>query len=103
MEKSKGETFVGFAVRARKCRLGVNACATLKRANLVIVCFSASENTVKDAKKLAVKFNCPLFRTVKKPLEEMTHKENVKVMTIFDAALADAVKNNRGDDFIETK
>ena len=34
--KTKAETFIGFAIRARKSRIGVNASLTLKKANLVI-------------------------------------------------------------------
>ena len=101
MEKSKGETFVGFAMRAKKCKTGANACNTLKRANAVIVCKTASENTVADAKKLAKKFNCPLIKTVKKPLAEIVFKENVKVAAITDRALSTALKDNLGEDFIE--
>ncbi|MDY6367447.1 MAG: hypothetical protein SPL13_02905 [Clostridia bacterium] len=101
MEKSKGETFVGFTVRAKKCKIGVNACNTLRGAKLVIVCKTSGESTLNDAKKLAKKFKCPIIQTVKKPLEEIVFKDNAKVMAVTDAALADAVKSNLGDDFIE--
>lgn len=91
MEKSKGETFIGFAIRARKCKIGVNACATLKKAKLVIVCKTAAENTFKEAEKLSARFFCPMLITKEKTLKEMTHKENAKVMAITDVALARAV------------
>lgn len=101
MEKSKGETYIGFSIRARKCKIGVNACATLKKAKLVIVCKTAGESTFKDAKKLAAKFNCPLLQTVNAPLEKSTHKENAKVMAITDASLADAIIKVKEQEFIE--
>ena len=53
MENNKAYTFIGFAMRTMKYKVGMNACQTLKKANLVIVCKSASENTVKEAVKLA--------------------------------------------------
>ncbi len=98
--KSKAQTFVGFAVRARKCKIGTNAAYTYKRADLVIVCRSASENTKLEALKLARKFNCPLLETVSLTLEELTHKENAKVMAVADKALAKAILDNSEKDFI---
>ena len=101
MERSKGETYIGFALRARKCKIGVNACATLKRAKLVIVCKTAGESTFKEAKKLAAKFSCPLLTAKEKPLAEIAHKENAKVMAITDAALSKAIIGVK-EEFIES-
>lgn len=96
----KAETFIGFAMRTGKFRIGANACATLKKACLVLVCRSASENTKKDAEKLAKKFACPILETVSKRLEEYTHRENSKVMAIADKNLAQAIMDNSEKDFI---
>ena len=96
----KAETFIGFAMRTRKFRIGANASATLKSAYLVIVCRSASENTKKEAEKLAKRFRCPLLETVTKLLEEYTHRGNAKVMTVADKGLAKAIMDNSEKDFI---
>lgn len=96
----KAQTFIGFAIKARKCKIGANAVLTLKKANLIIVCKSASDNTKKQAEKFASRFNCPLIETVTKMLEELTFKDNAKVMAIADQALASAVLENIQDDFI---
>ena len=98
--KSKVETFIGFCIRAKKCKIGTNAVATYKKADLVIACCTASENTKKEAQKFAVKFNCPLLITRERKLEEFTHKENAKVMAIADASLAKAILDNSEKDFI---
>ncbi len=97
-ERSKAETFIGFALRARKCKIGLNAACTLKKAELVIVCGTASENTKNDATKLAKKLRCEVLETTGKTLEELTHKENVKVMAITDKALAKAISEHREKD-----
>lgn len=102
MTKSKGETYIGFAIRARKCKIGANACRTLKKAKLLIVCKTAGESTFKDAKSLAAKFACPMLITKEKPLEEIVHKDNAKVMAITDAALSFAVMSVKEEDFIES-
>ncbi|MBQ3116201.1 MAG: hypothetical protein IJC07_04155 [Clostridia bacterium] len=98
--RSKAETFIGFAMRTGKYKIGANAVATLKRAYLVIVCSSASDNTKKDAQKLANRFNCPIYVSVTKTLEQITKKENAKVMAIADKALSKAILENLGNDFI---
>ena len=97
--KSKVETFIGFSMRARKCKIGVNAIATLKRANLLILCKSASENTKKDAIKLARKLNAKLILTVSKNLSDYTHVENGKLIAILDRELANAIMKNLLEDF----
>ena len=98
---SKAETFIGFAMRTGRYKIGVNAVYTMKRAHLLIVCKSASENTLKEAQKLSKRFNCPLFITVIKPLEEYVHRENAKLMAIADKDLAKAIIGVKQTEFIE--
>ena len=98
--KTKAQTFIGFAIRSNKYRIGMNAVQTLKKINLLIVCCSASDNTKKLAQKVADKYHCKLLTTKQVNLEEMTHKENSKVMAITDFALAKAILDNCEDDFI---
>ncbi len=100
-QKTKAQTFIGFAVRARAVRVGVNAVATLKRASLIIVCGTAAENTVKDALKLARRFRCKIIKGANKPLAEYVHRENAKVVAVTDQKLADAILANTENEFIE--
>ena len=100
-KKTKAQTFIGFAIRAKKYRIGMNAVQTLKSINLLIVCCSASENTIKDAKKIASKYHCPMLITNEIKLEEITYKENSKVMAITDRALAKAILDNCNNDFTQ--
>lgn len=80
-------------MRKRALKTGANACATLKRAVVMLVCPSSSENTVKEAKKLSKKLNCSLYMP-SETLESLTGKENVKVMAITDKELGTAVINS---------
>jgi hypothetical protein len=99
--KSKVETFIGFAVRANKYRTGMNSVETLKRANLVLVCSTASENTKKQAVKIAKKYHAKILVTIENPLSFYTHKDSAKIMAITDKALAEAILNNSENEFIE--
>ncbi len=98
--KGKTQTFLGFAVRAGKYRTGFNSVASLKRVYLLVVCKSASENSLKDAKKLATKFHCPLIQTKTDTLEEIIFKQNAKIMAVTDKELAHAAVINSEKDFI---
>ena len=44
MQRSKILSYIGFAAKSGNLRTGVNAVATLKKANLLAVCKRASEN-----------------------------------------------------------
>ena len=98
MQRSKILSYIGFAAKSGNLRTGVNAVATLKKVNLLAVCKRASENTVRDAEKLAAKFNCPLIVSLI-PVEEITGKENCKVFAVTDASLARAILDNLDDNF----
>ncbi len=97
----KAQTFIGFVMRTGKFRIGVNAIKTVKRAYLLIACGSASENTLAEAKKLAKRLHCKLFKTDGALLEEYTHRENAKLMAIENKELSVALLENMGEDFIE--
>ncbi len=101
MEKSKAETFIGFSIRANKCKIGFNAVSTLKKAYVMVVCKTASENTVNDSKKLAKKLHARLYKTVKKNLEDITFRDNAKVLAITDKALSKAFIDNTDKEYIE--
>ncbi len=98
--KSKAQTFIGFVMRTGRFKIGVNAVYTLKKANLLIVCKSASENTKKESIKLSKRLSAPLLETVNDTLEELTKRENAKVMAITDKDLAKAIIDNSEKDFI---
>ena len=97
MEKTKAFTFIGFAIRARKVKMGVNAVKTLKKAELLIVCSTATENTLKEAVSLSKKLFAKLLVLYDVKLEEVVFKENCKLIAITDKALAKAVLDNCND------
>ena len=92
--KSKVETFIGFAVRARKFRSGFNTLATLKKAYVILVCETAAENTKKTALKYSAKYRCKIFCTANVRLSDLAHKDGIKIAAITDFSLAKAVIDN---------
>ncbi len=96
--RSKFETFIGFAIRKRALITGLNSVESLKRAYLILVCESASENTKKQALDFARKFNCEAV-LCKIPLEDITGKLNCKIAAVTDKNLAVAAVNNSDENF----
>ena len=95
MNNSKPLTFIGFAIKARKVRFGVNAVATLKpKIPLLILCDTASDNTKKEAVKLSNKLQSTLLITRGVKIEEIVYKENCKLIAILDDGLAKAITQN---------
>ena len=99
--KSKAETFIGFAVRAGKFRSGANTLSTLKKAYLILVCNTAAENTVKLAKKYAEKYRAKALLSTERALSDIAHKDGIKIAAITDFSLAKAVTENAVPDFKE--
>ena len=95
MINSKPLTFIGFAIKARKVKFGVNAVATLKpKVPLLILCSTASDNTKHDAVKLSKKLQATLLIATDVKVEDIVYKENCKLIAVQDVALAKAIMEN---------
>lgn len=96
--KSKVETYLGFAIKKRALITGCDSVARLKKANLVVLCATASENAKKQAQSISKKLNCYLIES-KIPLEDVTGKLNCKIAAVTDENLASAIVNNLNENF----
>ncbi len=100
MPKSKIETYIGFAIKSRKVTCGFNSIESLnKGVYLLILCSSASENSLKLAEKLQHKLKCKLMVCNDIKLEDVTHKPNSKIIGIRDENLAKAICDNEDANF----
>lgn len=98
--KSKAETYIGFAIRKGSYKIGVNAINTVKRAELLIICNTAGNDTKRQSVKLAKRFSCKILKILR-PLSEVVFRDNAKLMAITDKALAQAIIENSENEFIE--
>ena len=95
MERNKVVTFVGFALKARKAKCGVNAIKTIKGyAPVILICKTASKNTFDEVESIAKKLSAQILISEEYLVEDIVHKENCKVVAITDKALAKAVLEN---------
>ena len=90
MQRSKTATYLGFARRAGKLTLGVQAAGTVRwGVYLLVADESVAPNNRKEIEKLTRKFSCPLIFV--SGLEEMTGKANCKLAAVRDQHLAEAI------------
>ncbi|MBQ3165943.1 MAG: hypothetical protein IKD14_04250 [Clostridia bacterium] len=100
--QDKIRSYIGFAIRAGKVRTGVNAISTLKKSvPLLLLCSTASPNTVKDAVKLATNLKARLVVSKAETLENIFNKQNCKLAAIMEPSLAAAIIDNLNEKFVE--
>ena len=100
MPSGKIATYIGFARRARKVKVGVNAISTVKgRIPLMLVCATASENTLSDAKSLAKKHGATLVMTKTITVEDFFDNENARLAAILDENLSEAILKNLTEEY----
>ena len=99
--RDKIVSYVGFAIRARKAKLGVNAAATVKKGIYVfILCHTAQKNTVKEVVSMAKKHDAKIVLSKYYTVEQMTGKENCKTIAVLDKELSKAIYNNLNEHFV---
>lgn len=102
MQRSKAESYIGFCRKAGKLTCGANAIEVQKKGiYLLLLCQSASDNTKKNAQRLAMKFGCALLVSEGKRLEQLVGKENCKLAAVRDEGLAKALLSCAEDEFIK--
>lgn len=90
MAADKMKAYLGFALRARKLVLGVNAVkVTRGRVDLLIADKGASPNTKKEIESLKKRFSCPLVWV--EDLEDLTGKAHCKLAAMKEEHLAKAI------------
>lgn len=89
LERSKTESYLGFARRAGKLTLGINGTAASKKVFLLVADEGASENSKKEIQKLRARFSCPLVWV--DGLGGMVGKEGCRLAAVRDRGLAAAI------------
>lgn len=96
MPKSKTETYLGFAKRAGRLTLGVNAVACVKRdVYLLVADKGVAKNSWKEILKFKRKFGCPLVMA--EGLEALVGKEHCVLAAVRDKSLAEAIYREAGN------
>ena len=96
MERSKTATYLGFARRAGKLTLGVNAALTVKKCYLLVADASVGKNSRKTIEKLKEKLSCPLIYL--ENLGDVVAKPGCMLAAVREEHLARAVCETLGTD-----
>lgn len=90
MDENKLHAYIGFARRAKKLAVGVNAVKAVRgKVYLLLLDKDASENTKKEAESLGRRFSCPLIAV--ENLEKFTGRPMCKLAAMQEENLAQAV------------
>ncbi len=96
----KVESILGFAVRAGKVIYGIENVEHLrKKRYLMLICNSLSERSVRKCIAVADAGKVPLLQVKNKPLEELVHKTNCKVIAIGDKQMSQAILKFRNENY----
>ena len=92
MDLNKTKIYVGFAIKSRNIKFGIDSVLKQKFLPLVIMSDSLQESSKNKLQSFALKTNTKLIQLSDKDIEDMLNKSNIKVFAITDKGLADAIK-----------
>lgn len=90
----KVKTYIGFAVKSRKIKFGVDDILKLKKADLILVSDNLAESGLKKLKTFALNKSIKLYTLPGSLFNEFIDNTSIKAMAILDYNLADAIKKN---------
>ena len=91
---SKIKTYVGFAVKSRKIKFGVDDILKLKNTNLIMVSDSLAESGMKKIEAFADRKSVSLIKLSEEDFFEVVQNISIKALAVLDVNLADAIKKN---------
>lgn len=91
---SKVKTYVGFAVKSRKIKFGVDDIIKLKSANLILASDALAESGLGKLKSYALKKSIEIIVIDEICFNDIIQNISVKAAAILDYNLADAIKKN---------
>lgn len=88
----KIHTFIGFAIKSNSVIWGIdNLMLTKKPVKLIIMCSTNSEKNKLKLQNLAESKNLTLIEFKNISLNDLAHKQNVKVISITNKEMAHAI------------
>ena len=94
LEINKAKSYVGFAIKSRSIKFGVDDIIKLKTAGLVIVSGALQESSMKKIISFCDKNQVDLVKLGIDDFENLLDNKNVKAIAILDTNLAFAIKKN---------
>ena len=91
MQKTKIETYIGFAIKSNAVQWGIDNITLKKaRANIIILDYSLSDNSAKKIRNYALRNNIEIIEIDNLPA--LCGRQGTKAIGICDKNLATAIK-----------
>lgn len=91
---SKVKTYIGFAIKSRKIKYGVDDILKLKNAGIILVSESLADSGMKKLEGFAERKSIKLTKFSEEEFLELIQNNSIKATAILDDNLADAIKKN---------
>lgn len=90
----KVKTYIGFAIKSRKIKFGVDDIVKINHAGLIIVSELLGSSGFKKLEGFALKKSIRLIGLNSDAFQSIVQNTSVKAVAILDDNLADAIKKN---------
>lgn len=91
---AKVKTYIGFALKSRQIKFGVDDILKLKNASLILVSEALTQSGLKKINSFALKKSITCLGLSADDFNEIIQNTNIKGIAILDNNLADAIKKN---------
>ena len=94
LQINKAKTYLGFAIKSRAVKFGVDDISKCKKAELILVSDSLRESSFNKITKFSTQNNIDLLKIGLENFEDLLDNKSVKAVAILDKNLALAIKKN---------
>lgn len=94
LEINKAKSYLGFAIKSRAIKFGVDDIIKMKSAKLIIVSDELKESSEKKVLSYSQKNNIELLKLTLDDFQKLLDNNNIKAVAITDENLAAQIKKN---------
>jgi ribosomal protein L7Ae-like RNA K-turn-binding protein len=92
LQTNKAKTYLGFAIKSRAVKFGVDDICKCKKVELILVSDSLMESSFNKITKFSMQNNIDLLKIGLEKFEDLLDNKSVKAVAILDKNLALAIK-----------
>ncbi|MBQ4542101.1 MAG: hypothetical protein IJA23_04545 [Clostridia bacterium] len=94
LQIDKARTYLGFAIKSRSVKYGVDDITKCRKVELILVSDSLQESSFNKITKFSMQNNIDLLKIGLENFENLLDNKSVKAVAILDKNLAAQIKKN---------
>ena len=98
MNNNKVGSYIGFAIKARKCLFGYDAIYKSQKVQCIIYSDDLSEKSAENLRYYAERNEIPIYSIGSAELKDYVSRDGVKAIGITDINLAGAIDSQLNED-----